>query len=462
MFAHNYILLTGCKNRQKNTNLYATAIFIVTLFILTLSFICTMETYGKILLIAMPVFLLLVLLEKWYGYYKNNETVHSIDAISSLTSGITNATKDVLQIGITILGYSWLVQNFAIYTVQNVVLTYIIAFFALDFTGYWVHRIQHKINFFWNYHIIHHSSEEFNLACALRQSISGLVNIFSFFLLPAALLGVPTQVIATVAPLHLFAQFWYHTQHINKMGFLEHIIVTPSHHRVHHAINKEYIDKNFSQIFIFWDKIFGTFQEELKEQPPVYGITVPVNTWNPIKINFQHLWLLCKDAWRTHNYWDKLRIWFMPTGWRPVDVEKRYPLNKIEDPYNYNKYTTAASSKMVQFYWLQLIILLLFVAHFFGNVAKLNLTELFLYGLYIYTFVYALTDLMDNNKTSILFAGVNLAIVLSILLAQTDWFYASNIHIAIPTVVFLYNIFAFAATLLFYKKQIEPNTIKAF
>ena len=122
------------------------------------------------------------------------------------------------------------------------------------------------------------------------------------------MLGVPDEVIGVVAPLHLFAQFWYHTQHINKMGFLEKIIVTPSHHRVHHAINQEYIDKNLDQIFIFWDKLFGTFQEELKEVPPVYGITRPVRTWNPVKINFQHLWLLIKDAWRTKSWKDKFTL----------------------------------------------------------------------------------------------------------------------------------------------------------
>jgi hypothetical protein len=113
------------------------------------------------------------------------------------------------------------------------------------------------------------------------------------------------------------------------MGFLEQIIVTPSHHRVHHAINPEYIDKNLSQIFIFWDKLFGTFQKELPEVPPVYGITRPVQTWNPIKINFQHLWLLAKDAWRANSLKDKIRIWFMPTGWRPADVAEKFPVYKI-------------------------------------------------------------------------------------------------------------------------------------
>lgn len=119
------------------------------------------------------------------------------------------------------------------------------------------------------------------------------------------------------------------------MGFLEKIIVTPSHHRVHHAINPEYIDKNYGQIFIFWDKWFGTFQKELPNVPPVYGITRPVRTWNPIKINFQHVWLLAKDAWRTKNWKDKLALWFKPTGYRPADVAAKYPVYKIEDVYHF-------------------------------------------------------------------------------------------------------------------------------
>jgi sterol desaturase/sphingolipid hydroxylase (fatty acid hydroxylase superfamily) len=227
-----------------------------------------METYGKILLIAMPIFLGLVLLEKWWGARKGKDTVRNMDMISSLTSGVTNVTKDVLGLSISIISYQWMVEHIAITHVKSTIWTYVIAFMALDLMGYWVHRISHKVNFFWNNHIIHHSSEEFNLACALRQSISQFVNLFTIFLLPAALLGVPTQVVAIVAPLHLFAQFWYHTQHIKKMGFLEHIIVTPSHHRVHHAINPEYLDKNLSQIFIFWDKLFGTFQAECPTRNP--------------------------------------------------------------------------------------------------------------------------------------------------------------------------------------------------
>ena len=143
-----------------------------------------METYGKILLIAMPAFLLLVIFEKWYGWKKGFETVKTMDAISSLASGVTNVTKDVLGLSIAILGYEWMYKHWAITHIGTTWVTYVIIIILLDFAGYAVHALQHKVNFFWNAHVIHHSSEEFNLACALRQSISIFVKLFALLLLP--------------------------------------------------------------------------------------------------------------------------------------------------------------------------------------------------------------------------------------------------------------------------------------
>jgi len=381
-----------------------------------------METYGKILLIAMPVFLLLVLLEKWYGWYKGLDTVRNMDMISSLSSGITNVTKDVLGLSIAIISYGWMVDKLAVTHINSGFWTYFIAFIALDFSGYWIHRIAHEYNLFWNNHIVHHSSEEFNLACALRQSISVFFRIFTFFLLPAAILGVPQEVIAIVGPLHLFAQFWYHTQHIGKMGFLENIIVTPSHHRVHHAINPIYLDKNYSQIFIFWDKIFGTYQEELKDVSPVYGITRPVQTWNPIKINFQHLWLLINDAWRTQNIKDKFRIWLMPTGWRPADVAEKYPLPKITDVYHFDKYNPKASIGLHAWCWIQLLFMLGFISYFFGNIATIGSPGIFYYGGFIFLGIYAITDLMDRNSSAVFWETAKNLFGFYLIYTQGDWF----------------------------------------
>lgn len=399
-----------------------------------------METYGQILLIAMPAFLLLVLFEKWYGWRRGFDTVRNMDMISSLSSGITNVTKDVLGLSIGIISYGWLVDHLAIIHVPGGWLTYLVAFLALDLAGYWTHRIAHEYNFFWNNHIVHHSSEEFNLACALRQSISTIVRLFTIFLLPAALLGVPEMVIAIVAPLHLFAQFWYHTRHINRMGFLEKIIVTPSHHRVHHAINPIYLDKNYGQIFIFWDKLFGTYQEELDEVPPVYGITRPVQTWNPIRINFQHMWLLIKDAWRTASWRDKFRIWLMPTGWRPSDVAEKYPLFKIEDPYHFEKYSPKASAALQAWSWIQLSISLLFISWLFGNIAKIGSPGMFWYGGFVFLLIYAMTDLMDRNKSAIGWELAKNVLGLSILYQQQDWFGAGAVFPFIVPLLVVYFI----------------------
>ena len=204
-----------------------------------------------------------------------------MDTVSSLSSGLTNIVKDSLGLGIIIVTYPYLLEHLALMEIKTNWVVWVVGFVTLDFAGYWNHRLSHHINFFWNQHVIHHSSEEFNLACALRQSISNLLGYFPILLIPAALLGVPHKVIAILGPIQLFAQFWYHTQHIGKMGWLEYIIVTPSQHRVHHAINPEYIDKNLGQIFCIWDRMFGTFQEELKEVPPQYGVLKPAATWNP-------------------------------------------------------------------------------------------------------------------------------------------------------------------------------------
>jgi sterol desaturase/sphingolipid hydroxylase (fatty acid hydroxylase superfamily) len=408
-----------------------------------------MEEYGKILIIAMPVFLALIVIEKLYGIYKKDDTAPLIDSVSSISSGITNSVKDVLGLSVTFLSYEWLLSKIALQHLEANVFSYIIGFFVIDFYGYWSHRLAHQINFLWNKHAIHHSSEEFNLACALRQPIASLVNLFTFLLIPAALLGVPASVIAITLPLHLFLQFWYHTKHIKKMGFLEHIIVTPSHHRVHHAINPEYLDKNHSQIFIFWDKLFGTFQAELDDVPPVFGITRPANTWNPIKINFQHLSLLIQDAWRAENWKDKFTIWFKPTGWRPENFEEKYPVNKIDDVFNYEKYGTKNSQKLIYWSVTQVLITLLFVSYLFDNIAKIGLPNIFIYGFFILITIYSYTELMDKSKYAIFWEGFRLSIAITIILYFGDWFGLNNIFSGGNYIILTYLTLSFLTTIYF-------------
>ncbi|WP_289041052.1 sterol desaturase family protein [uncultured Zobellia sp.] len=381
-----------------------------------------METYAQALLYAIPFFVVLLVVEIAYGHFVKDQKHKVMDSVSSISSGFTNIIKDTLGLGFILVTYPFLLEHLALFKMESTWVVWLVAFIVIDFAGYWNHRLNHKINFFWNQHVIHHSSEEFNLACALRQSISNLIGYFPLLLIPAAIAGVPNEVIAILAPVHLFAQFWYHTQHIGKMGWAEYIIVTPSQHRVHHAINPEYIDKNLGQILCVWDRWFGTFQEELDNVPPQFGVLKPAGTWNPIPINFQHLWRLIQDAWHTQNYYDKVRIWFMPTGWRPEDVKKKFPIEGIVDVYGFTRYETPASTALKLYAVFQLIATTLFLWFMFYNFSEIGVSGLLLFGFIVFTGIYGYTTLMDRKKYAVyieLFRGV---FGLLFILFTKDWF----------------------------------------
>ncbi len=318
-----------------------------------------------------------------------------MDTLASLSSGMTNILKDLTGLTLILISYPYLLDLIQLQSLEVHFWTYIIAFICIDFASYWGHRLNHHVNLFWNQHIIHHSSEEFNLACALRQSFSNLVSLSALFLIPAALLGVPHEVIILLAPLHLFGQFWYHTQHIGKLGWLEYIFVTPSQHRVHHAINPEYVDKNLAAIFCVWDRWFGTFQEELEHVPPVYGTLKPVQSWNPFWINFQHIFGLLHDAWHTHSWQDKFKIWFMPTGWRPADMIKRFPKKQTENPYNQKKYAPNYSLFLKGYAGFQFFGITLMLLYFLSNFSSFdNLFRVAYVGLLFFS-IFAFTSIMD-------------------------------------------------------------------
>jgi len=397
-----------------------------------------MNTYANVLTIAIPIFFSLVLVEILYGLISKKHYYNLMDTLSSLSSGITNLLKDLLGIGVIIISYPFIKKSISIIELNESVLLYTIAFVCLDFASYWNHRLNHSINFFWNQHVIHHSSQEFNLACALRQSISNLLGYGAIFLIPAALFGVPHKVIALLAPLHLFGQFWYHTKHIGKLGFLEYIFVTPSQHRVHHAINPEYVDKNLSAIFCIWDRLFGTFQEELENVPCVYGTLKPVNTWNPFIINFQHLWYLSIDAWRTKKLINKIKIWFMPTGWRPNDVKKRFKRDKIIDVYNQQKYKIEYRNVHIfyaifHFTYINVALWLLLT----GYDELENNLKIF-YSIFILTTIFGFTSVMDSYKWASYIELLRL--ILSLILIN-NMFEFENFNFYLFNFYFMFSIF---------------------
>ena len=402
-----------------------------------------MEQYAAVLLWAIPSFLILIIIEIAYGHFTNKQTYTFMDTLASLSSGMTNTLKDALGLVLIVISYPFILDYLAVIELESSLSLYLIAFICIDFASYWNHRLNHKINVFWNIHVIHHSSEEFNLACALRQSISGLLGYGALFLIPAAILGVPAAIISVLAPLHLFGQFWYHTRHIGKLGWLEYILVTPSQHRVHHAINPIYIDKNLSAIFCVWDRMFGTFQEELDEEAPVYGVLKPVQSWNPILINFQHFWAILCDAWHAKRWVDKLRIWFMPTGWRPKDVAERFPRSIIEDVHNMEKYNpkyTFIQKAIGVFHFTAINIMILY---FLANFAELSVQFRLIFGFIIFTSIFGFTSLMDLHSWAIkfqIFSGCIGLLLLWIPNAQPLFTELFNLQMGL-TIYFAFSLF---------------------
>lgn len=279
-------------------------------------------------LYAIPFFFLLIALELGADYWRGVRTYRLADAINSLSAGVLSQALGLLTKALGILVYAVAFEQLALFQLDaNALWVWLLAFVFYDFCYYWNHRIGHERNVFWASHVVHHQSEEYNLSTALRQTSTGFLLSWIFYL-PMAIAGVPPLVFLTVAALNLLYQFWVHTRHIPKLGWFEWIFVSPSNHRVHHAQNPVYMDRNYGGVFIVWDRLFGTFQEELDEEPVIFGVTTPLASWNPLWANLQFYVQLWRDAARAASWWDKLRIWFMPTGWRPADVAAQYPLAK--------------------------------------------------------------------------------------------------------------------------------------
>ena len=194
---------------------------------------------------------------------------------------------------------------------------FILALILYDFLYYWLHRAGHEVGVLWAAHVVHHSSESYNLATALRQS-STMVFAGWLFFIPMAILGVPTRVYLTVALIDLLYQFWVHTEHIRSLGWFDRVFCSPSNHRVHHAVNDRYVDQNYGGILVLWDRLFGTFQEE--SEPCVYGTRSPLRSWNPLWANAEVYASLLRDARRASSWVDRVRLWLKPPGWRPAEV----------------------------------------------------------------------------------------------------------------------------------------------
>ena len=332
---------------------------------------------GQIIVVATPVFLLLIALEFAWGRKSKRNTYRLNDAINSVSLGMLSETTKVftrlLRVGIYGAAYTTvsLVPIEQARAFWNTWPGWLLALVFYDLCYYWLHRAGHECALLWAAHVVHHQSQDYNLSTALRQTSSGALVGWVFYL-PMAVAGVPPLVFGTVALIDLLYQFWVHTEHIGKLGWFDRWFCSPSNHRVHHAVNDGYLDRNYGGVLIVWDRLFGSFREE--GEKCIYGTRNPLNSWDPLWSNAEVYWSLAKDSWHARNWLDKLRVWFEPPGWRPPDVTERFPkpafaLEQVQ------RYHPPVGPRIAWFGALQFVLLLNSVAVFLWHADQMPLSH---------------------------------------------------------------------------------------
>jgi len=321
-------------------------------------------------IIAIPVFFGLMAIELVYEAITKKFTYRLNDAITNINLGVLNQVSNIFSKLVTIGVYTFVYEYASILQLQQSWLNFAILFVLYDLCFYWSHRMSHEISLFWGGHVVHHQSEDFNLSVALRQSSTAFIWSTPFYL-PLAIMGFHPIQFVLVGGFNLLYQFWIHTEHIGKLGWVETIMNTPSHHRVHHGRDPKYIDKNYAGVLITWDKIFGTFKEE--EETPTYGITKPVNSWNPVYANFAHYIDLYHYLKQSRSWSDTKNMLFKHPGWLPDYLGGAQQPDAVTGEFK--KYNADISYLWLKVYvLLQFLIAVAITSYFLFNYGSFEMT----------------------------------------------------------------------------------------
>lgn len=330
-------------------------------------------------ILSIPIFFTLMAVELIYERITRKHTYRLQDAVTNISTGTLSQVSGVFQKIIKIGIYTLIYEQFRFIDLPSNAWTFAALFVLYDLGYYWEHRMAHQVSLFWGGHVVHHQSEDYNLSVALRQTSTGAIWGF-FWYLPLALVGFDPIQLVTVAGFNLLYQFWIHTEHIDRMPrWFEAVMNTPSHHRVHHGRDPKYIDKNYAGVFILWDKMFGTFKTE--EERPNYGITTPLKSWNPLFANFAHYIDLFAVVKKARTFSDKMKILFYKPGWLP-DYMGGYQAPK-NVPADYHKYDVSVSSGMRYYLFLQFACLLAVAPFFLFMNAKMPELYVALFAVWI-------------------------------------------------------------------------------
>lgn len=261
----------------------------------------------NILAFAIPLFVFFIGLEYYLSLRMERKVHHFADSVTNMGVGIAERLSDLYVSSLFFYVFDFIQRNFGLFTINENAWTFILLFLATDFLWYWYHRFAHEINLFWGVHVVHHQSDEFNYTVAARITVfQALVRGAFWCVLP--LLGFSAEMITALLLIHGAYPFFTHTRLVGKLGWLEYIFVTPSHHRVHHASNELYLDKNYGDVLIIWDKLFGTFIEETEE--PVYGLTKPLKSYSFLWQHFHFLLEIALSVKKTPGFIPKLKVIF--------------------------------------------------------------------------------------------------------------------------------------------------------
>lgn len=367
----------------------------------------------NIILFAIPIFFLLIAAELIAEKVRKTDYYRLNDAITSLSIGVLSRIMGVMKNLAPFTVYILLYEHFALFDLAQTPWVWIAVFVIYDFLYYWNHRFGHEVSLFWAAHVVHHSSEDYNLTTALRQTSGSFFN-FIFFL-PLAFFGVDPLMLITVGSINLVYQFWVHTQHVGKLGFIEWFMVTPSNHRVHHAQNQQYLDRNYGGVFIIWDRIFGSYQDELDDQKPIYGVRKALKSWNPFYANIQVYKQLVQDSVHTQKWSDKFKVWFGRTGWRPDDVGQKFPLARA-DLSQFTPYQTDISLMTKVYALLQYTIISLLAVSLLINASALNVSQQLGISFFVIFSSVNLAWIMENRASAIWLEWLKLLVSVVLLL----------------------------------------------
>ena len=381
------------------------------------------------IVLSIPIFFILIGIELLIERFTNKDLYRFPDAIANISCGITSQLSGLFLTFLGIGIYTILFEQFAFFHLQATWYYWIILFLLVDLAYYWGHRMSHEVNLFWGGHVVHHQSEEYNLSVALRQSSLQTVWTFAFNL-PIALLGFDPMHFVLVSAFNTLYQFWIHTETIGKMGWFEYVFNTPSHHRVHHGRNPKYIDKNHAGSLIIWDKMFGTFQPE--EEKPTYGITKPINSWNPVFANVSHYVEMSKDLKRISSWSDKFKYLFMKPGWMPASLGGYRPAPEV-DRSVYKKYETPAPMLLNLYVLFQFTLCLGGASLFLFSVSKFDLPEKAFISLLLVMVVVNCGVLFENRSWAVYSEWIRIIIYPALLIVLTYlngwpvWYYLLSV-----------------------------------